>query len=550
MQSRVSRNVKGEETPSPASAEGQQALDIAVRVTSTLRQLLLDSIRRYPDNTSVIDPIAGKAATYRELGTRSAELRDALVRHGVQPGDRVGIYAPKSIGTVAAIFGILETRAAYVPVDAGAPPQRNAGIFEDCSVKFMVVAKALVAGLRAALPDHQLSTLDELTDDLVLLSGIDLPEKQGQPVWEPAGEPSSDDIAYILYTSGSTGRPKGVIHTNASALSFVDWCADIFEPTEHDRFSSHAPFHFDLSILDLYLPIKHGATLVLIGDEIGKQPVGLAQLIAEQQISIWYSTPSILRLLADFGRLARCDFSALRIVLFAGEVFPVKHLRTLKAHWPHPRYFNLYGPTETNVCTYLEVPDEIPPSRTQPFPIGWTCGNDRTRVVNEHDEDVPRGEEGELVVSGGTVMQGYWNLPERTGHAFIMDRDGVRWYRTGDIVREAEDGCFDYIGRRDRMVKRRGYRVELGEIEAALHRHPSIAAAAVTAFPDQDSGVRLDAFLVCSDGTRSSVIEMKQFCAANLPMYMVPDRFIFREAFPQTSTGKTDYQQLKSLSST
>jgi acyl-coenzyme A synthetase/AMP-(fatty) acid ligase len=329
----------------------------------------------------------------------------------------------------------------------------------------------------------------------------------------------------------------------------VDWCSSVFAPTEDDRFSSHAPFHFDLSILDLYLSIKHGATVVLIGEEVGKQPLLLAALIAEQRLTVWYSTPSILYLLAKFGRLARFDHSSLRLVLFAGEVFPIKHLRALKALWSHPRYFNLYGPTETNVCTFLEIPHDIPDAQTEPFPIGYTCPNDNARVVDEDFQDVPRGDLGELCISGGTVMQGYWNLPERTAKSFLPDPDGIRWYRTGDLVRESEDGCFDYVGRRDRMVKRRGYRVELAEVEMALYRHPSITAAAVVAIPDEESGARLDAFIVCASGTRCSVIELKQFCAANLPAYMSPDRFVFRDEFPQTSTGKIDYQGLIAVAS-
>ena len=137
------------------------------------------------------------------------------------------------------------------------------------------------------------------------------------------------DLAYILYTSGSTGKPKGVMLSHENAVSFVDWCSESFEPTAADRFSSHAPFHFDLSILDIHVCLKHGATLVLIGEDIGKDAPRLAQLIADERISIWYSAPSILALLAQFGNLATHDYSALRQVLFAGEVFPVKHLRTL-----------------------------------------------------------------------------------------------------------------------------------------------------------------------------------------------------------------------------
>ncbi|CAN5908375.1 N/A [soil metagenome] len=515
-----------------------------------LHLLLEESARRGAGRIAVEDAQADAAATYGELNALADGLCELLIRQGVRPGDRVGICAPKSIGTVAAIFGILKAGAAYVPVDAGAPPQRNAFILGDCSVRAVVAERGLVEGLRAAgdagpLPlREEIGVVGAYGADLLLLAGQDA---EGDPGVEGTGATAAPaGLSYILYTSGSTGRPKGVMHTHASALSFVDWCSDTFEPTSADRFSSHAPFHFDLSILDLYVPLKHGGTLVLIGEEAGKQPQGLAALIAERRLTVWYSTPSLLRLLLEFGRIERYDYSALRLVLFAGEVFPVKHLRALQALWPHPRYFNLYGPTETNVCTYYEIPSVIPEERTEPLPIGRTCENDRARVIDAQERQPPPGGEGELYIAGGSVMQGYWNLPERNDQAFFRDSDGTRWYRTGDLVREASDRSYIFLGRKDRMVKRRGYRVELGEIEAALYRHPAVREAAVVALPDEENGVLIRAYLsTTAEGEPPSLIELKRFCAQNLPLYMVPDRFSFQASLPKTSTDKIDYQTLK-----
>jgi amino acid adenylation domain-containing protein len=356
-----------------------------------------------------------------------------------------------------------------------------------------------------------------------------------------------EDLAYILYTSGSTGKPKGVMLSHENAVSFVDWCSETFAPGADDRFSSHAPFHFDLSILDIHLCLKHGATLVLIGEDVGKDPERLAALIADERISIWYSAPSILGLLAQHGKLERRDFAALRIVLFAGEVFPVKHLRALTGLWPGRRYFNLYGPTETNVCTWYEVALPIAAERTTPFPIGRSCSHLRCKVVDPEGRDLAAGAEGELVVTGRGVMQGYWALPEQTGRAFLEDRDGARWYRTGDIVIEAPDGDYTYLGRRDRMVKRRGYRVELGEIEAGLYKHPVVKEAAVVAIPDEEAGVKVKAYLSSRDNAHPSLIALKRFCAENLPLYMIPDSFSWLDALPKTSTDKVDYQRLKEL---
>src|SRR5919108_1950137 len=355
--------------------------------------------------------------------------------------------------------------------------------------------------------------------------------------------PEADALAYILYTSGSTGKPKGVMLSHRNARSFVDWVSSVLGPSEGDVFSSHAPFPFDLSILDIFTPVQHGATLVLIGEQLGKDPLRLAAVIAEKRISVWYSTPSILSLLGQYGKLDRYDWGALRAVLFAGEVFPVPQLRVLRALWPDPRYLNLYGPTETNVCTFYELPAETPPDRTEPYPIGRSCTNVRCRVVDTDGRTVARGTEGELVVSGDGVMRGYWNLPDNNERAFLTDSDGTRWYRTGDIVVEDEAGNYVFRGRRDRMVKRHGYRIELAEIEAGLANYPSAREVAVIALPDAAGGVRIKAYLTIA-GERPSLIELKQFCADRLPRYMAPDAFSFVDALPRTSTDKIDYQTL------
>jgi amino acid adenylation domain-containing protein len=513
------------------------------------RYLQLTAAAR-PDHVAVEEPGIGKI-TYRDLDLLSDRLRDRLNYLGIGRGDRVGIYLHKSIDAVAAVFGILKSGAAYVPVDPGAPTARNAYIVTDCAVKAVIVESGFVEALLAEM-DQSHSAPHFLCLEA---SGGGVPLRralqQAQEI-DPAPQAATenslpDDLAYILYTSGSTGKPKGVMLSHCAATSFVDWCSEAFQPLEEDRFSSHAPFHFDLSILDIYVPIKHGATLVLVDESVGKDPLRLAALIAEEGISSWYSTPSILSFLAQYGNLQRYDYSSLRTVLFAGEVFPLKHLRALKSLLPHPRYFNLYGPTETNVCTYYEVPRAIPEERTQPFPIGKACSHYLVKVVDEQGRDLPAGSEGELCATSPGMMAGYWNLPERTAAAFLTDNNGRRWYKTGDLVVEEQDGNYNYVGRRDRMVKKRGYRVELGEVEAGLYRHPAVKEAAVIALSDHEDGVRLKAFLSCHGEKRPSLIELKRFCLEHLPAYMVPDLFSFQDALPKTSTDKINYQQLKTL---
>jgi amino acid adenylation domain-containing protein len=514
---------------------------------AALHEPFVRAALEFPSQPAVVEPGAG-SITYSELDSLSSRLRDRLHASGVRPGDRVGIYMRKSIDAVASIYGILKIGAAYVPVDPGAPPARNAFILDNCVVKLAIVERRFAERLR-----HEMQLLGRmpsflLTDDAgggrALANAL---QAAGPAPVAANATVARDDLAYILYTSGSTGKPKGVMLSHENATSFVEWCSGTFAPQSSDRFASHAPFHFDLSILDIHVSLKHGATLVLIGEDIGKDPVRMAPMIAEQKITCWYSAPSILSLLTQFGNLARHDYSALRMVLFAGEVFPIKHLRTLTTLLPKPRYFNLYGPTETNVCTCYEVVLPIPPERNVPVPIGKVCSHLEGVVLATDDSVVASGEEGELCIAGRGVMQGYWSLPEQTGRAFHVDRAERRWYRTGDIVVEAPDGNYTYLGRRDRMVKKRGYRVELGEIEAGLYRHASIKEVAVIALPDEEAGVRIKAFLSCREAKRPSLIELKRFCADNLPLYMIPDQFVWCEALPKTSTDKVDYQRLKEI---
>lgn len=500
-----------------------------------LEKLFEASAHRTPDAIAAYE-VDGTSITYKNLDEFAGLIAAAL---GAGEGDRVGLCTPKRIAALAAVIGTMKAGAAYVPVDYSAPAERNAFIFENCGVQAIVVDKSRMDALREALGGEWLEVAfpdqpSGSADFAILQRRSASPNARKDP-----------ELAYILYTSGSTGQPKGVTHSHATALAFVDWCSAEFNPTPEDRFSSHAPFHFDLSILDIYVPLKHGAAVVLIDAESGKQPGVLAEAIANRGITIWYSTPSILRMLVEFGNLERHDCSSLRIVNFAGEVFPIKHLRALMDRWPWPEYYNLYGPTETNVCTYYALRAPLPPEQEAALPIGRRCSDDETCVVTPEGAIAARGEEGELVVTGGSVMLGYWNLPERNAEAFI-ELDGKRWYRTGDIVREDDNGDYMFMGRRDRMVKRRGYRVELGEIEAGLHRHPSIAEAA-TVSVSQDGETRIIAFVVWTDDAPFSLVKMKQYCARALPIYMVPDRFIALDEIPKTSTDKVDYQKLKGL---
>ena len=305
----------------------------------------------------------------------------------------MGLFLPKGREAVATIHGVLRSGAAYVPVDPGSPPIRGAGILADAGVKAVVVSAEHAESLRDAWPEAgPLPRFVVVGEGKGRTCPTDASWDRVMADDAPSPLPPAfdeDDLAYILYTSGSTGTPKGVMLSHANAFAFLDWCDHSFDLEASDRFASHAPFHFDLSIFDLYASCRVGATLVLIGESTGKDPARLGAFLAERAISVWYSAPSILALLADHGGVDRLGHFAPRIVLFAGEVFPVGPLRKLRRAWPDARLWNLYGPTETNVCTAFAIPRTIDDRRETPFPIGPACPPSLVRVVDEHGRDAP-----------------------------------------------------------------------------------------------------------------------------------------------------------------
>lgn len=488
-----------------------------------LRDLLTRTARRTPEAPAVRGPDG--SFTYGELDRLANRVARGLRHLGVRRGDRVGIWLEKSCRAVAAMQGALRLGAAYVPLDPLSPAVRARTILDDCGVR------ALVGSARGAhdLWPQGAPAWGTLCIDGRLDGGLSWSDLEGfpdEPVDPPRG--GDDQLAYILYTSGSTGRPKGVCISNRNAMAFIEWAADELQAVAEDRFSNHAPFHFDLSVLDLYAAFRVGASVSLIPDGMSYAPGRLVDFILRERITIWYSVPSALVLMMDRGRLLEQASLPLRAILFAGEPFPVKHLRRLVTRWPTIRHLNLYGPTETNVCTFFEVRG-IDESRSRPVPIGSACSGDTVWAVKEDGSPVRVGEEGELLVAGPTVMLGYWGKPPC----------GSGPYRTGDLVCLEGDGNYTYLGRLDHMVKIRGHRVELGEIEAAIGTLPGIHETAVVV---SGSGVdaRLLACLVSKQDPAPSLLEIKRHCAERLPRYMIVDDVRYLTALPRTRNGKVD----------
>nr|MBS0037063.1 amino acid adenylation domain-containing protein [Saprospiraceae bacterium] len=490
-------------------------------------QLLVKSAKKWPLNTALDD--GSYSISYRDLDAASNEIAEAIHRHTGATPFKAAVFLSKSIESVIAIFAILKAGGTYVPLDYEAPVERNQFIVDDCGVSYV---------FSPAKEEHVFLTDFQEESEEIEIGGtlIRMSIKNRDSVTI-----NTEDLAYILYTSGSTGQPKGVVFSHSNALSFIDWCSNVFDPDDNSVFSSHAPFHFDLSILDLYVSIKHGAKLILLDSSTGKNPRALSHLIQVKKITHWYSTPTILKLMINYGKIERHNHSSLRFVLFAGEVFPPGPLRQLTELWPQARFFNLYGPTETNVCTYYELPLPIPKDTDKPFPIGKTCEHLRSMLLHTSTG------KSELCISGPAVCKGYWNNPKQNALSFF-EEDHHRWYRTGDLVTLNDEGCLIYEGRKDRMVKKNGFRIELGEIENALHQHPGVVDAAVLGEFNDEYECKISAFIQIREGMDVNLSEFKVFCQSHLPHYMTPDYFQVVKRLPKTSTDKTDYQTLKKLS--
>jgi amino acid adenylation domain-containing protein len=492
----------------------------------------------------------GKSLTYAELWRLVNSLAQILKDRGVSRGDRVGIYMNKSLESAVSIYGIMHAGAAYVPLDPHAPPTRLAYVINDCGIKHLISKPEKLSQLTEVLENtnHVEHIIGIHPED-----GLPIECAPWEMVWNGVSENVVDvgtiemDLAYILYTSGSTGNPKGIMHTHRSGLSFAEWAAQTYDLRADDRLSNHAPLHFDLSTFDFFASSIVGATTIIIPEALTKFPANMSNLMESEKISIWYSVPFALIQLLQRGGLSDRDLSALRWIIFAGEVFPTKHLRDLMNTLPDINFSNLYGPTETNVCTYYHV--ECIPEGDETIPIGNVCGNAEGLVVDSEDNIVERGEVGELLIRGGTVMRGYWNQPEKTKQGFyhrsVFGFLEDLFYRTGDLVQLDQDNNYRYLGRKDRQIKTRGYRVELDEIEVALLSHPIVEEAAVYPIPDGQGSNLIEASVVPKPGQDVTESDLIDHIGKQLSHYAVPVRVDILEVFPRTSTGKIDRRELQ-----
>ena len=482
--------------------------------------------------------------SYGELSDRSSRLAATLMQAGAQRMDRIGIFLPKSLETAVAVYGILKAGCAYVPLDPTAPPERTEAVIRDCGIRQVITQPDRVARLPAGVLQHIVGA-----DDAGETGAEAIPWTEVLRMETSTPAPASEqDLAYVMMTSGSTGRPKGLMHTHASGLAYVRLSAATYDVRSEDRLANHSPLHFDMSTFEYLTGPNRGAATVIVPEEVMMFPRSAASLIERERLSFWYSVPLALIQLLEHGDLDSVDASSLRWILFGGEPFAPKHLRRLMQQWPRARFSNVYGPAEVNQCTYYHLPE--PPAQDTPIPLGQIWDESHGLVLDEEDRSVVPGASGELLVSSPTMMEGYWNRPDLNDVSFYSHERTPgfpeRYYRTGDLVLVGEDGILTYIGRKDRQVKVRGYRVELDEIEAALSQHPAVVEAAVVAIPGDDGARHIWAVAIPKEGGETSN-DILAFVAQKLSPYAVPESLQLASTLPRTTSGKIDRNAVASL---
>jgi amino acid adenylation domain-containing protein len=469
--------------------------------------------------------VGNKTTTYRQLHERSNRLAHYLKTRGVKPGDLVGVCLKRSADMVAAVLAVTKVGAAYVPLDPTYPKDRLAFMLEDANAKLVLSQWALLDRLPA--DPSRVVNLDQIEGELAKLPNSDL-ERTHTP----------DAVAYVIYTSGSTGKPKGVVVRHRAAVNTIDWVNQTFGVGPKDRLLFVTSLSFDLSVYDIFGVLGAGGSLRIADEHELKDPSRLADLLRGDGITMWDSAPAALQQLVPFFANA-APSSNLKLVMLSGDWIPVTLPDQVRSAFPNARVMALGGATETAIWSNwfrVETVDPTWPS----IPYGKPIRNARYHVLDAHLQSVPIGVPGELHIGGVCLADGYLNRPELTAERFIPDpfRAGERLYKTGDLACYLLDGNIEFLGRIDHQVKVRGFRVETGEIEAALAQHQAVRDAVVKPFRDDTGNIALAAYVVRKSSVNSA--DLCRHLRQGLPEYMVPGAFVFLAELPMTPNGKVD----------
>jgi amino acid adenylation domain-containing protein len=445
---------------------------------------------------------------YGELLDRASALAAELASRGVGRGDRVVLWCANPVDAIVCMQAVLLLGAAYVPMSDDFPAARVVQGAELCDARLVCTSAERLSALADA------GAVGAVDCGQLALTGRVLRE---------AAATQPDDLAYILYTSGSTGTPKGVMLSHGNGRAFGDWAAQEVGLRSGDRVANHASFNFTLSVFDLYSTFAAGAAVVPVPHDWKGDPARLTSFLYSERISVWYSVPSALMLMMRLGGLTSAPPpEQLRTILFAGEPFPIGAVRRL-ADWSNCTLYNLYGTTETNVCTYHRVtPADL--TSGDPLPIGRPCSGDRMWLDHQPDRD-PDGC-GQLMVDGPSVFKGYWGRPAQQGP-----------HPMGDLVRQLPNGEFSYVGRLDDMMKIRGNRIEPAEVEAVANAYPAVTASALVSTGD-GIDARLVLVVEADDAGEVSPLALRRYLSDRLAGYMMPDEVILTGEIPRGSRGK------------
>nr|CRI73800.1 loading module of NRPS-PKS [Streptomyces conglobatus] len=487
-----------------------------------VHQLVTRRARLRPDAPAVSG--AGQTLSYAELDRRSSALAGYLRARGIGAGHLVGVFLGRSVQLPVVLLGVMKSGAAYVPLDPVYPADRIGYMLRDTALRLVVTE----SGLATRLPAGHGETL---------VLDRSWPEVESA-VPEPGARVTDEQDAYVLYTSGSTGRPKGVRIGHRALTNLIRSMCRTPGVTEDDTLLAVTTVCFDIAGLELYAPLVAGGRVEVAPEQATADGPALRDLLERVRPTVMQATPATWRMLLDAGWPRGADSPVPR-VLCGGEALSDDLAGRLLAHGA--RLWNLYGPTETTIWSAVK---RVRPE--EPVTLGRPIANTVFHVVDRRLRPVPPGIPGELLIGGAGVARGYLNRPELTAERFVPDvyggGDGTV-YRTGDLVRLRPDGELEYLGRLDDQVKLHGYRIEPGEVEQALGRHPGVAEAVVVVREDRPGDRRLVAYLVPrTPGLRPA--ELRAHLLATLPAYMVPTAFVELDAIPLTGNGKTDRRAL------
>jgi amino acid adenylation domain-containing protein len=493
-----------------------------------LHELVAEAARRSP--TAIAVSYEDRELTYAELDRRAEALARRLQTMGVVPETVVPVVLDRSEDLVIALLAALKAGGAFLPIDPTQPTSRIATILSNAPDVPVCVTH-----------QRHLDRLEGFTGEPVCLDAVSPPLSENA-VAAPAGT-TSRDLAYVIHTSGSTGAPKGALNTHGGIRNRLLWMQQADPLTADDRVFHQTPVTFDVSVLEIFWPLIAGAQLVIAKPDGHKDIQYIVRTIAEKSVTAAFFVPTTLRTFLAQPTVADCV--ALRRVSCGGEVVP--HELTQRFHAVlNAELWNEYGPAEAAVtATYFHCKRG---ASGPTVPIGRPIANVRVHLLDTHGQPVPVGVPGELFIGGIGVGRGYLNRPEAMAASFLPDPfaedEGQLMYRTGDLARYLPDGNIEYLGRLDDQVKVRGVRIELGEVEAALAKHPGIRESAMVAGKDDRGNTRLVAHLVAAGQTAPSTNELRRFLVDQLPAAMVPSVFCVTEALPRTPVGKVDRRAL------